>query len=88
ISLSGILTYKKTEALQAAVCYAPMDRLLIETDSPFLAPIPHRGKKNEPALVLEVAKKIAELKGLTPEEVSLAAARNTRTLFDLDIPLP
>ena len=49
ISLSGVVTYKKTEALQDAVRFTPLDRLMVETDSPFLAPVPHRGRKNEPA---------------------------------------
>ena len=58
------MTYKKTEALQDAVRFAPLDRLMVETDSPFLAPVPHRGRKNEPAHVVETARKVAELKGV------------------------
>ncbi len=88
LSISGIVTYKKTEALQAAVAFAPMDRLLVETDSPFLAPVPHRGKKNEPRLVAEVARKVAELKGLAPEAVALQTSRNARELFGLEVALP
>jgi TatD DNase family protein len=57
ISLSGVVTYKKTEALQDAVRFTPLDRLMVETDSPFLAPVPHRGRKNEPAHVVETARK-------------------------------
>lgn len=83
ISLSGIVTYKKTEALQEAVRFTPLDRLLVETDSPFLAPIPFRGKKNEPAWVAEVAKKVAELKGLAPDVLALTAAKNTARVFGL-----
>ncbi len=64
ISISGIVTYKNAQPIQAAVQFIPLDRLMVETDSPFLAPVPHRGKKNEPALVLEVARKVAEVKGL------------------------
>ncbi len=88
LSISGIVTYKKTEALQEAVRFAPLDRLLVETDSPYLAPIPHRGKKNEPAWVAQVARKVAELKGLEPEAVALAAAQNARALFGLRVQLP
>jgi len=87
ISLSGIVTYKKTEALQEAVRFVPLDRLMVETDSPFLAPIPFRGKKNEPAWVAEVAKKVAELKGVSPEELALTAARNTARVFGLNVAL-
>ncbi|HEX4622512.1 MAG TPA: TatD family hydrolase [Myxococcaceae bacterium] len=88
LSLSGIVTYKKTEALQEAVRLAPMERLLVETDTPFLAPVPHRGKRNEPAWVAEVARKVAELKGLDPEDVALQAAHNTAALFGLRLSLP
>jgi TatD DNase family protein len=80
ISLSGVVTYKKTEALQDAVRFAPLERLLVETDSPYLAPIPYRGKKNEPSYVIETARKVAELKGASLEEV---AARTTATAAKL-----
>jgi len=76
LSLSGVVTYKKTEPLQDAVRYAPLDRLMVETDSPYLAPVPHRGKKNEPAFVVETLKKVAELKGV---EVTTAGEQTTRT---------
>lgn len=85
ISLSGIVTYKKTEALQEAVRFTPLDRLMVETDSPYLAPIPFRGKKNEPAWVAETAKKVAELKGVPAEELALTAARNTARVFGLNV---
>lgn len=83
ISLSGIVTYKKTEALQEAVRFTPMDRLLVETDSPYLAPIPFRGKKNTPALVVETAKKLAELKGVTLEELAARTTANATSVFRL-----
>ena len=86
ISISGIVTYKKTEPLQEAVKFIPVDRLLIETDSPYLAPIPFRGRKNEPAFVVEVAKKVAELKQMDPEELALATARNSAALFGFKLP--
>jgi len=85
ISISGIVTYKNAQPIQAAVQFIPLDRLMVETDSPFLAPVPHRGKKNEPALVLEVARKVAEVKGLPVEQVSLAAARNAQKVFRLKL---
>jgi TatD DNase family protein len=85
LSLSGVVTYKKTEALQAAVQYAPLDRLLVETDSPYLAPVPHRGRKNEPAHVVETARKVAELKGVSLEEVAEVTTRNAAALFGLSL---
>ncbi len=86
LSLSGVVTYKKTEALQDAVRFAPLDRLMVETDSPFLAPVPHRGKKNQPAWVVETAKKVAELKGVSLEEVAEATTRNAAAFFGFSVP--
>jgi TatD DNase family protein len=83
LSISGMVTYKKTEGLQDAVRFAPMDRLMVETDSPFLTPVPYRGKRNEPMRVVEVAKRIAELKGLDADAVAEKAARNCARLFRL-----
>ena len=88
LSISGVVTYKKNVELQEAVRFAPLDRLMVETDSPYLSPVPHRGKKNEPGFVAEVAKKVAELKGLSAEEVALTAARNTARLLALRLRLP
>lgn len=88
LSISGVVTYKKSEALQEAVRFAPMDRLMVETDSPYLSPVPHRGKwPNEPALVGETAKKIGELKGLSADEVAEVCARNTVSLLALPVAL-
>ena len=81
ISFSGILAFPRSEVIQEVARTIPLDRLLVETDSPFLAPPPHRGKRNEPAFVVEVAKKVAALRGITPEEVGRASAANFRTLF-------
>ncbi|MGA9523525.1 MAG: TatD family hydrolase [Myxococcaceae bacterium] len=86
LSLSGVVTYKKTEALQDAVRFAPLDRLMVETDSPFLAPVPHRGKKNQPAWVVETAKKVAELKGVSLEEVAEGTTRNAAGFFGFSLP--
>ncbi len=81
LSFSGIVTFKNAAALQEAARMTPLDRLLIETDAPFLAPVPHRGKRNEPAYVAFTAAKIAELKGVPIEMVGTAALRNTQQLF-------
>ncbi|MEB2401664.1 MAG: TatD family hydrolase [Alcaligenaceae bacterium] len=81
ISLSGIVTFKKAEELHEVARKLPLDRLLIETDSPYLAPAPHRGKTNDPSLVLHVAERIAELKGLPLSQVAEHSTRNFFTLF-------
>lgn len=81
ISLSGIVTFKKAEEIKDVARKMPLDRLLIETDSPYLAPMPHRGKQNQPAWVRHVAEHIAELKGLPLEEVAAATTANFFKLF-------
>jgi TatD DNase family protein len=81
LSLSGVVTYKKTEPLQDAVRFAPLDRLMVETDSPYLAPVPYRGKKNEPAFVVETLKKVAELKGVDVEEAGESTTRTAAAFF-------
>jgi TatD DNase family protein len=83
ISFAGNVTFPKAEQIRDVASEIPLDRMLIETDSPFLAPIPHRGKRNEPAFVVEVARKIAELRQLSPEEVGLQTAENFRRFFSL-----
>lgn len=81
LSISGVVTYKKTEALQDAVRFAPADRLLVETDTPYLAPVPHRGKRNEPSFVVETGKKVAELKGLPVEALAETTSQNAARAF-------
>ncbi|MDP2432529.1 MAG: TatD family hydrolase [Pseudomonadota bacterium] len=81
ISLSGIVTFKSAQDLKEVARRVPLDRLLIETDSPYLAPVPHRGRRNEPAYVRHVAEEIAMLKGLPLEDVAAASSRNFFTLF-------
>ncbi|NTU69890.1 TatD family hydrolase [bacterium] len=81
IGFTGIITYPKSEALADVVKRIPLDKLVIETDSPFLAPQTMRGQKNEPLFVEEVAKKIAELKGVSIEEVAEATTENAKRLF-------
>lgn len=81
ISFSGILTFKSAEELREVAHFVPLDRMLIETDSPYLAPVPYRGKTNSPALVPYVARQIAELKQCPLEQVAEVTSRNFNTLF-------
>lgn len=81
ISFSGILTFKTAADLRAVAQFVPLDRILIETDSPYLAPMPYRGKTNNPSYVPFVAKLIAELKGETVEAIASATSRNFEDLF-------
>ncbi|QXC58425.1 TatD family hydrolase [Vibrio mimicus] len=81
ISISGIVTFRQATELKEVVKALPLDRLLIETDSPYLAPVPHRGKENQPAYVVEVAAYIAQLKGVSLTEVAFQTAENFRNLF-------
>jgi TatD DNase family protein len=83
ISFAGNLTFPKAEAIREVAKRAPLDRILIETDSPFLAPVPYRGKRNEPAFVVEVAEKLGELRGMTQEEVGAQTAANFSRFFSL-----
>jgi TatD DNase family protein len=83
ISFSGIVTFKNSTDLQQIAAQTPLERMLIETDSPFLAPQIHRGKKNEPAYVIEVAKEIALLKNIELEKVIATTAHNATDLFSL-----
>jgi TatD DNase family protein len=81
ISLSGIVTFKNAQDLQHTARTLPIDSLLVETDSPFLAPVPHRGKKCEPAFVADTASFVAELRGEDPEELADATTENFFRLF-------
>ena len=81
VSISGIVTFKNAEALRDVVRKMPLDRLLVETDSPYLAPVPYRGKGNEPKYTLEVAQYIAELKGLSLTDLAAATSANFDRLF-------
>jgi TatD DNase family protein len=85
ISIPGIVTFKKPGDLPEVVQQTPLERLLIETDSPYLAPLPFRGKRNEPGYVVEVAKKIAELRGAELGEISRATSENAARLFGLPV---
>lgn len=81
ISFSGIVTFKNAGALREVARSVPLERLLVETDSPYLAPVPHRGKTNRPALVRHVAEELARLRGQTLDEVAAATTRNFIRLF-------
>jgi TatD DNase family protein len=81
ISLSGILTFKNASELRDIAQEIPIDRLLVETDAPYLAPVPHRGKRNEPAFVAHTANHLAELRGVSPAEVAAATTANFFRLF-------
>jgi TatD DNase family protein len=81
ISFSGIVSFKNAHDLRAVAQYVPLDRILIETDSPYLAPVPFRGKVNQPAYVKHVAEALAQVKGVTVEQIAAASTRNFFELF-------
>jgi TatD DNase family protein len=81
ISFAGILTFPKAGALREAAAKLPLDRILVETDAPYLAPVPHRGKRNEPAFVVETARTLAQVRGIAMEEAAEATAANFLRLF-------
>jgi TatD DNase family protein len=81
ISISGIVTFKNADELRGIVAEIPLDRLLIETDAPYLAPVPLRGKTNEPAFIVHTAAKVAELKGISVDDLSRATSDNFFRLF-------
>ena len=81
VSFSGILTFKRSDELRAIAASVPMDRLLVETDAPYLAPMPHRGGRNEPAYVVETAKVLADVKGVSYEAIATTTTANFHRLF-------
>lgn len=83
LSFSGVLTFKSAAPIREAAAWAPLERLLVETDCPFLAPVPLRGKRNEPAYVTYTATMLAELRGLPLEALATATTKNARALFAL-----
>jgi len=83
ISFSGTVTFKKADSIRASAAIVPNDRLLIETDCPFLAPVPVRGKRNEPAFVQHVAHTLAEVRGMEIEQLAAQTTANAQTLFGL-----
>jgi len=83
ISFAGNVTFPKGQQIREAAKQVPLDRMLIETDSPFLAPVPNRGKRNEPSFVKEVARQVGELRGLSTEEIGVQTAKNFYRFFSL-----
>ncbi len=88
ISFAGNITFPKAQPIRDAAQIVPLDRMLIETDSPYLAPIPHRGQRNEPAFVAEVARRIAELRNLSTEEIGARTTQNFYDFFKLSSETP
>ena len=85
ISISGIITFRNAEELRDVVRKLPLDRLLVETDSPYLAPIPYRGKPNQPAYVRETCEYLATLKGVSTEELARITTQNVQKLFKINV---
>ncbi|CDG47471.1 metal-dependent hydrolase [Serratia symbiotica] len=85
ISFSGIVTFRNAEQLREVARYVPLDRILVETDSPYLAPVPHRGKENQPAYVRDVAEYMAVLKGISLENLAEATTNNFSRLFHIKL---
>ncbi len=83
LSFSGIVTFKNAGAIREAAAFAPVDRILVETDAPYLAPVPHRGQRNEPAFIAETLRVLAELRGVPVPELDAATTANTRRVFGL-----
>jgi TatD DNase family protein len=81
LSFAGILTFPKAESLREAARMAPVDRLLVETDAPYLAPVPHRGKRNEPAFVARIVERLAEVRSTSAAEMAAATTANGANLF-------
>jgi TatD DNase family protein len=85
ISFAGNLTYPKAQALRALASRMPMDGILVETDAPWLAPTPHRGKRNEPAWIASTARTLAELHHLSEQEIASETTKNFLRLFDIRV---
>ena len=81
VSFTGILTFKNSDALREIAAALPAERILVETDAPYLAPLPYRGKRNEPAYVVETAKVLAEVRGVSPDEIARQTTENFFRLF-------
>lgn len=83
LSFTGMATYPKLKEIHDTIRHCPLNRMMIETDAPYLAPVPHRGKRNEPAYVVEVAKAIADIKGVSVEEVEETTTKNAEQFFGI-----
>jgi TatD DNase family protein len=86
ISFSGNITFKKAEQIREVAAQLPLDRILIETDCPYLSPVPFRGKRNEPARVIEVARCLAEIHGRRVDEIAALTTNNFTNFFGLELP--
>ncbi len=82
LGLGGVITYKNCE-VKNFLCNIPLDRIVLETDAPYLSPVPHRGKRNEPAFMTDTAKRIAEIYEMTSDEIGEITSRNAKMLFRL-----
>jgi TatD DNase family protein len=83
-SIGGALTFKNADRLRSVISQIPIERMLVETDCPYLAPVPHRGKRNEPAYLALVVRQLAELYNVTVEEAAAITERNTRLFFRIN----
>jgi TatD DNase family protein len=86
ISIPGVVTFEKAKSIQDVAARLPVSSLMLETDAPYLTPIPHRGKRNEPSFILHTARKVAEIRNISLEEVSRITSMNTMNLFGIKIP--
>ncbi len=86
LAFGGVLTFPKSESVREAARAVPENRLLVETDCPYLAPVPFRGKRNEPAYLSHTVKKLADVRGVTPDDIATSTTRNFRELFGLQAP--
>ena len=84
ISVSGIITFQKSTELVDTVSYIPLEKLLVETDSPYLAPSPHRGKSNEPSYIIHTVEKLSQIKNVSKEDVITNTTNNFKKLFNLN----
>ena len=83
ISIPGAITFRKSEKLEEVVRHIPLERLLVETDAPYITPVPNRGKRNEPAFVVHTARRVAEIKGVLFEELARVTYQNTKDVFGI-----